>query len=72
MKDQIKYLFEGGTIPGEFFEDIHLAGLKVEYVETMNYGDDTQVVISGKDEIEMENLLIKWDGNRVVIEGGIW
>ena len=60
-----KYVFEGGTIPGKFFEDAYSPSweakhLRVVEVRVTNYGDDSEVVISAECEETIDWFMQDW------------
>ena len=62
------YLFEGGTVPGKFFDDVYNPSwgakhLKVVESGVTNWGDDTEVVVSADCEETLDDYLHKWEGN---------
>lgn len=59
------YLFEGGTVPGKFFDDVYTPShdarhLKVVEVGVTNWGDDTEVVISAECDETIDWHMQNW------------
>jgi len=62
------YLFEGGTVPGKFFDDVYKPPcgekhLRVFESGVTNWGDDTEVVVSGDCEETFDEYMSNWAGN---------
>lgn len=60
-----KYVFEGGNVPGRFFEDVYCPvhdarHLKVERTYISNWGDDLEITISAECEETIDWYMQAW------------
>lgn len=64
------YLFEGGTVPPEFFSDVYTPAwdarsLMISAAGTRNWGDDFQIVVSADCKEVIDYHLQRWVAYRV-------
>lgn len=67
---KVAFLFEGGTVPPKFFDDIcrytwDTKSMRITQAGTRNWGDDFQIVVSAECIEVIDYHLQDWDKYRV-------
>lgn len=63
------YVFEGGTLPQKFIEDIYLgvggiSSVRFDEAQVTNWGDDLTVTVSGSCQKAIDEHLKYWENNK--------
>lgn len=61
-----KYVFEGGSVPGKFFDDVYCSShdarhLKVARTYICNWGDDLEITVSAECEETIDWHMKTWE-----------